>query len=252
LTIKAVTFDFWSTLYKSRTVDYSKRLQILKEEVEEGSGQNVNRDQFEAAVKTARETWSRTWLEDYHTINAWEWLGIFLQELGISLDPAYVQKMQTRIENTVLDEMPTLVEEGPAVLADLSSRYKLAVISDTGLTPGRVLHQVMEHDDIAKHFTHFTFSDEVGRSKPHPDAFLTTLKALGVEPHEAVHIGDLLRTDVAGAQNVGMKGVQYIGLNHDKWMREVDAPATGVVTPDALISNHLELEPLIQSWNHTT
>ncbi len=29
-------------------------------------------------------------------------------------------------------------------------------------------------------------------------------------------------------------------------MKEVDAPVEGVVTPDAVISNHLELEPLIQ------
>ena len=109
----------------------------------------------------------------------------------------------------------------------------------------------METNKITGYFTHFTFSDEVGRSKPHPDAFLTTLKALNAEPAEAVHVGDLLRTDVAGAQNVGMRGVQYIGLNHDEWTRQVDAPAQGQVTPNAVISSHIELEALIQHWNNT-
>jgi len=251
LTIKAITFDFWSTLYQSKTIDYAQRIRLLKDEFQTGSGQTLDREQFEAAVQTARAAWSRAWLEEHRTIGAEEWLHIVLQQLNISLPASRLQKIQRRIENTVLNDRPALVKEGPTVLAKLSGQYKLALISDTGLTPGRVLKQVMKADGITGYFTHFTFSDEIGRSKPHPDAFLTTLNALGVEPREAVHVGDLLRTDVAGAQKAGMRGVQYIGLNHDSRSQSVESPAAEIVTPDAVISHHTELEPLIQQWNNS-
>ncbi len=251
MTIKAITFDFWSTLYTSKTTDYTERLRLLKTEVEEGSGVDFEQDQFEAAVKAAREIWRRTWLEDYRTIDAEEWLDIVLKSLDVSLNSADLLKIQTRIENTVLNDRPVLVGEAHTVLADLSTHYKLAIISDTGLTPGRTLRQVLESDHLTGYFTHLTFSDEIGRSKPHPDAFLTTLDALDVKPAEAVHIGDLLRTDIAGAQNVGMRGVQYTGLNHDQWSRAVDAPVAGIVTPDAVIDSHTELAALIKRWNNS-
>jgi putative hydrolase of the HAD superfamily len=77
---------------------------------------------------------------------------------------------------------------------------------------------------------------------------LTTLDALGAAPTEAVHVGDLLRTDIAGAQAVGMRAVQYIGISQD----QADGLGDGrKITPDAVIRNHTELEPLLQRWNGT-
>lgn len=244
--IKAITFDFWSTLYQSKTVDYTKRLLALKEAVERGSGSAFPTEQFEAAVKIARETWSRTWTEEHRTMTADEWLAVMLRELSAVLELELLAEIRLSMEMSVLTDLPTLAPEAKSVLADLASRYRLAVISDTGITPGRVLRQLLDQDNLTGYFTHFTFSDEVGRSKPHPDAFLTTLKALRVTPAEAVHVGDLLRTDIAGAKAVGMRAVQYIGIAHD----EANGLADGTkITPDAMIRSHEELEPLLQQWN---
>jgi putative hydrolase of the HAD superfamily len=241
LAIKAITFDFWQTLYKNKPVDYDERLRRLKTDIEAGNGRVVEPVRLEAAVKVARDTWNRAWVEDYRTMMADEWLAIVLQYLGISLQPDHLLDMQTRLENSVLSDMPILVQEVHTVLAGLSQRYRLGIISDTGLTPGRVLRQILETDSLAGYFSHLTFSDEIGYSKPHPQAFLTTLKALGAGPAEAVHIGDLLRTDIAGAKGVGMRGVQYIGVDYDR--------QSGTdVTPDAIIRNHTELELLLQQW----
>lgn len=252
MTIKAITFDFWQTLYKSKPVDFNQRLRRLKEDVEQGNGFVFEQAQFEAAVRVARDTWSQTWAEEHRTITAREWLLIVLDQLSVSLDPSHLLKIQTRIENSVLTDItPILAPDIQTVLADLSTRYRLAIISDTGLTPGRVLRQILEADYLTGYFSHLTFSDEVGRSKPHPDAFLTTLNALGVEPSEAVHVGDLLRTDIAGAQNVGMRGVQYTGISQDDWSMAAVSTTTAAVTPDAIISHHAELEPLVQRWNNS-
>jgi putative hydrolase of the HAD superfamily len=248
LPIKAITFDFWSTLYESKTIDFTQRLLKLKESVEQGSGATFAHEQFEAAVRMARETWSHTWNEAHRTMTADEWLAVVLRELRISLHPEYLAEIQIGMENSVLNDLPTLVPEAKVVLPELAGRYRLAIISDTGITPGRVLRQLLERDNLTPYFTHLTFSDEVGRSKPHPSAFLTTLDALGAVPTEAVHVGDLLRTDIAGAQAVGMRAVQYIGISQD----QADGLGDGrKITPDAVIRNHTELEPLLQRWNGT-
>lgn len=187
-------------------------------------------------------------MEDQRTLNAEAWLTIMLRYLDVALEPAYFRKIQTRMENSIFSDRPTLVAEAPLVLANLSTRYRLGMISDTGLTLGRALRRIMDDDKVIGYFSHLTFSDEVGRSKPHPTAFLTTLAALEVEPGAAVHVGDLLRTDIAGAQGVGMRAVQYVGLNHDKWLQSIDAPVKDAVRPDAIIRDHTELEPLLQQW----
>lgn len=247
--IKAITFDFWSTLYQSKTVDYAKRLLQLKEALEQRSSATFSHEQFEAAVKMARTTWSRTWAEDHRTMTADEWLAVILRELSLTLGLESLADIRHNMEHSILADLPTLVPEAKSVLADLSRRYRLAVISDTGITPGRVLRHLLEQDDLVNYFTHLTFSDEVGRSKPHPSAFLTTLAALGAAPAEAVHIGDLLRTDIAGAQAVGMRAVQYIGVNQDQAGGLEDGRK---ITPDAVIRSHEELEPLLRRWNGAT
>jgi putative hydrolase of the HAD superfamily len=245
LPIKAITFDFWSTLYQSKSVDYSKRLRMLKEAVERGSGSAFLTEQFEAAVRMARETWSRTWTEEHRTMTADEWLAVMLRELRLTLELELLAEIRLKMEHSILTDLPTLVPEAKAVLADLSTRYRLAIISDTGITPGRVLRQLLEQDNLTGYFSHFTFSDEVGRSKPHPSAFLTTLAALKATPAEAVHIGDLLRTDIAGAQAVGMRAVQYIGISQDQANGLADGRK---ITPDAVIRSHEELGPLLRQW----
>jgi putative hydrolase of the HAD superfamily len=240
--ITTITFDFWQTLYISKPINYNERLQHLKADMEDGSGLVIEPTRFEAAVQVARDTWDRTWVEAQRTITADEWLSIVLNELDMSLKPAHFLKIQTGMENSVLSNTPTLVPEARTVLAKLSRQYRLGIISDTGLTPGRVLRKILAADQLLDYFTHLTFSDEVGRSKPHPDAFLTTLDALEAAPREAVHVGDLLRTDIAGAKGVGMRGVQYTGVNQDNHNNVS-------VTPDAVINSHTELEPLLEQWS---
>ncbi len=50
-------------------------------------------------------------------------------------------------------------------------------------------------------------SCDVGYMKPHPKIFQHALDTLGVDPQEAVMVGDSLRADVAGAQALGMTAI---------------------------------------------
>ena len=48
-------------------------------------------------------------------------------------------------------------------------------------------------------------SQEVGSEKPHPPIFRAALAKAGVEPEEALHVGDQYNADVVGAVGVGIK-----------------------------------------------
>lgn len=89
----------------------------------------------------------------------------------------------------------------------LSTRYRMGIIFDAGITPGSVLRKVLDRHRILEFFTSTVFSDEIGFNKPHRVMFETALRELGARPSEAVHVGDLLETDIAGAKAMGMKAI---------------------------------------------
>src|SRR5262249_16495894 len=54
-----------------------------------------------------------------------------------------------------------------------------------------------------------------GVPKPDARAFAAALSGLGVIADGAVHVGDLRRSDVAGAQGVAMGAVRFAGHHDD-------------------------------------
>ena len=73
-------------------------------------------------------------------------------------------------------------------------------------------------------FDHWSFSDEVGAYKPAPVIFEHALEGLGGPvPERVAHVGDLRRTDVAGALAMGMVAVRYTGISGDDSQPEPEA-----------------------------
>ena len=108
----------------------------------------------------------------------------------------------------ILSALPTVNEGAREILKSLEHRgLHLALICNTGRTPGKMLRLVLDRLALAPFLRVLTFSDEVGLRKPHPEIFWRTLSALGVAPEFAAHVGDDVTTDVAGARGVGMRAV---------------------------------------------
>jgi putative hydrolase of the HAD superfamily len=106
----------------------------------------------------------------------------------------------------ILSALPVPLDGASDVLAMLAARgLRMAVICNTGRTPGKVLRVILERLGLDKHFSVMTFSDEIGLRKPHPEIFKRTLAPLVVEPQEALHVGDTLASDVDGARGIGMR-----------------------------------------------
>ena len=215
--LRAVTFDFWNTLF----VDVhgrdreQRRAQLLADELA-ALDMTVTDAALEDALESGFAFFDRVWVNEQRTPPCEEILDAILAALGTTMPPEAHARLVERFELLVLDIPPEPVPGAPAVLDALAQRYRLAVISDTGYSPGRVLRTVLERNAMLAPFEYLYFSDEHGACKPDPRVFRHTLDELGVRAPEAAHVGDIQRTDVAGAQAAGMSAVHFIGANnHD-------------------------------------
>ena len=92
----------------------------------------------------------------------------------------------------------------PAVLDELAARgFALAVVSNWD----ERLPRLLERLDLARRFAAIAVSQQVGVEKPHAAIFLSALERLGVEPAEAVHVGDRKLEDVEGARAAGLEAL---------------------------------------------
>jgi HAD superfamily hydrolase (TIGR02253 family) len=68
-------------------------------------------------------------------------------------------------------------------------------------------------------FDSITTSEEAGYFKPHPKPFQLALEKAGVEPSEALYVGDNPKKDCVGAKNVGMLStlLDPSGEKRDLW-----------------------------------
>jgi FMN phosphatase YigB (HAD superfamily) len=87
---------------------------------------------------------------------------------------------------------------------------RLGVICNTGWVGGEVLRDLLAHYDLLDQFDALVFSNEFGVSKPHTSIFEHMLDELGsIPPAQALHVGDLEHSDVAGALAAGMHAALY-------------------------------------------
>ncbi len=123
----------------------------------------------------------------------------------------------------MLTDPPPLIFGVKETLNELSKDYIIGLISNTGITPGRVIKKVLQKYDIQKYFKITIFSDETGFFKPNPIMFETILKELNCLPQNAIHIGDKLETDVKGAKDCKMFTI---------WINNSNSPRPEEIIPD--------------------
>lgn len=90
-----------------------------------------------------------------------------------------------------------------ATLMELSRRgIKLALLSDA---PSREAWLRLCYINFHHIFSNVVTFDDTGERKPSPKPFKKALELLGVEPQEALMVGDWPERDIKGAKAVGMK-----------------------------------------------
>ncbi|HEY6074296.1 MAG TPA: HAD family hydrolase [Anaerolineales bacterium] len=99
-----------------------------------------------------------------------------------------------------------LAEEAASLLRGLKEGgFKLGVVSNRE----RPFHEEIERLEILPYFDLLLAAGEVGFYKPEPGIFQAALERIGVEPKEAVYVGDNYFADVVGSQRAGLRPVLY-------------------------------------------
>jgi HAD superfamily hydrolase (TIGR01509 family) len=103
-----------------------------------------------------------------------------------------------------------------ALLDSLRGRgLKTGIVVNAWPEPARILRADAEAYGLARLLDVQVYSDEVGVRKPAPGIFLRALDEVGVDPLDAMFVGDRLEADVQGAAGVGMTTVQAMWFNAD-------------------------------------
>ncbi len=98
-------------------------------------------------------------------------------------------------------------DDARALLASLAYRgYRVAVVSNT-FFPGSYFQSVVNELGLQGHIHSFVSSADVGLLKPNTAPFVRALADLGLEPHDAIYVGDSPETDIPGARAAGMRAI---------------------------------------------
>jgi|SRR6476646_4770218 len=118
-------------------------------------------------------------------------------------------------------------------LQRLSAVCPIALVSN--FDDAGVARQVLERGGVRAAFRHVTISVDHGWRKPDPRIFLDTLRSLGVEPGEALFVGDSPDDDVQGAKLVGME-VAWVNASGAPFPAHLSAPDHMVTDVPSLAS----------------
>ena len=101
---------------------------------------------------------------------------------------------------------PYLIPHTKLILETLYEKYPIYILTN-GFED--IQNIKLKSSDIGSYFRHVITPDGCGYQKPNPIFFNHALELSQYNPEEALMIGDNLKTDIAGALNVGIDTVYF-------------------------------------------
>jgi putative hydrolase of the HAD superfamily len=221
--IDAVIFDWGGTLTPWHTVDAGQAWIT-------GAGDpEVGARLWEAELAM----WQRSQTE--HRSAA---LADVFASAGVDFDESVVARYHEWWEpHTFIDP------DAPELFAALRARgIKIGILSNTIWS--RTEHErIFARDSITDHLDGAVYSSDIEWTKPHPEAFLAAMAAVGAsDPSRVVFVGDRPWDDIHGAKSVGMRTIL---IPHseipDSQRGPVEAEADAVVERLGDVLTHVDL-----------
>lgn len=206
--IKAVLLDFGGTLasggldwdpyheaIRSYLISYGNVVEMkeLKKALR-GALADLNRIRAKGKERTFEEVYSN-----------------FLGKLGIIYDEEMLEWLHDNFKVYYRTSFYPCVEE---LLRELSSKYKVAMVSNTMSDQPRLLLQEANMDH---YFDLLVCSRDLGVRKPNPEIFKTVLNKIDAKPSETVHVGDSVEADMYGARDSGITGIWIKTPEQQPW-----------------------------------
>ena len=160
---------------------------------------------------------NNTWADDERIDATWRrYHGVMLAELGLP-------ELHDRVIDKILatqyapDSWELYPDVWPTVGELRSAGLRLGIVSDWGSN----LLPIIERLGLATELDFVLASGAVGLSKREPALYRLAAARAGVEPGEALMVGDTISADVEGAEAAGMDGIL---LRRPEW-RDGHRPA---------------------------
>ena len=205
---EAVTFDCWATLLRELkpAAGAPGRAQRFAELT--GADATDADAALSAAWREHQVAWHRREIVDGPIMTRRA-----LEILRLELAPAKVDAVVEALESLALEREVVALDGARDALAALAGRgVRIALICDTGFTPGHGVRRLLDAHGLLEWLDFQAFSDETGVPKPNPEIFRRALSAIGAAPDRSLHVGDLRRTDVAGARALGLREAFAAGI----------------------------------------
>jgi FMN phosphatase YigB (HAD superfamily) len=237
---RVVTFDCWNTLLFEPDWKVAHGLRVSALELAAarvgGAHGDISREDagraFDIGWHRHMELWGKGGASGAAEVARWA-----CEALAMEPVPEAMAELVDQFEEASHTRGVRALTGARETLAALAERgIRSALICDTGLTPGRVVRRHLDHHGLLEFLEVTIFSDEQGVPKPDGRVFDAALEGLSASPGDAVHVGDLKRTDVAGARAVGVASVRICDLYDD----DSDHPEA-----DHVVASHAELAELL-------
>jgi putative hydrolase of the HAD superfamily len=135
-----------------------------------------------------------------------------------------------------LDYVRDALVPRPGVLETLGRLRELGVLVGLITVCSEDVEVLWPSSAFAGLFDAEVFSSSFGLSKPDPRIYLHCCELLGVEPSEAVFVGDGANDELAGAERVGMRAILIHAPNEEPYwenLADFDGPRVTSI-PDVL------------------
>jgi HAD superfamily hydrolase (TIGR01549 family) len=199
--IKAVLFDVGGPLDTEMLMDRMIDEQIIASFRNHGGA--ITYEEYEAVNRWAVDVFAP---KTYHSI-MWKIAG-GNQEL---IDKVEAELMGTVPQRNEARGDFELREGIPEFLAELSGEGLLLGLAANQPT---VALENMERLGILKYFTYKEVSGSIKLRKPDPRLLLHSCGGLGVEPQEAIMVGDRIDNDIVPARMLGMVAIRFVSGRH--------------------------------------
>jgi len=202
--IKAILFDFGQTLVNSadgfKQAEKAAQRWIRSELF--GSGEGLQPQIFIDAYRRIRK--------EFHDQSTFSrpaiWAQVF-HHFSRSPDPVRFEKKEYQYWETVKAHTRPFPETLP-ILQQLAESYPLALITNTQGQKETGTHRISLFPEVERFFKTIIVAGESGiPAKPDKSPFLSGVEALGVEPGQAIYVGDDWRIDIQGSQASGLHPV---------------------------------------------
>lgn len=231
--LKAVLFDWGGTLTEFHSIDMIDAWRVAAQVLAPERVDEV----ADALLEAEREVWERTTSSLLSATTA-EVLRNASAAVGLPVDEvlhddailSYLEHWAptTRARNDAVEVLTALRARG----------LRTGLLSNTHW-PREVHEEYLVRDRLLDLLDARVYTSDLAHVKPHPDAFAALLTEVGVDPADAVFVGDRLHDDIGGAAALGMRTV---------WVRN-DAVPRAEAVPDAVIDELQELVAVVDAWS---